>query len=163
MNLYNFIVKNNFFLSINDYSLKQFLKSEEFKQINNWILGNHSELMKLEDYYLDILNLWINRKQLNSKEIYKYCNRNNLEFFKITSILNKKIRYYFPWIWSLIVKILNNQNPAANRYNLITFFIKYGLNTKEKLSDFIYEKIRDISIKGIPITKEKIQELLLKI
>ena len=102
---------------------------------------------------IDIIILWVNMQNLH---LFPAC-------FIIKLLLKKKIRYYFPWIWSLIVKILYNQNPALKRYNFITFFIKYGLNTEEKLLDFIYEKIRDISIKGIPITKEKIQKLFLKI
>ena len=158
--LYDFIILNGYSLKINEYDINQFLISNEFEEINKWIYTNHPEFSDLDEDYFDIINIWINRTALNYKELYNFCKYNDKMFFKIIRVLNNKIRYIFPWIWSLIMKILMIQNPELKRFKLLPFYIKYGLNSEDKFINYIYESLKDIIIQERPITKGLIRNLV---
>lgn len=159
--LYDFIIINRYSSKINKYDINQFLLSNEFEEINKWIYTHHPDFSKLNEDYFEIINIWINRTTLNYKELYEYCKYNDMMFFKIISILNGKIRYIFPWIWSLIMKILIIQNSELKRFNLLPSYIKYGLNSEKKFINYIYESLKDIVIEETPISKELITNLLI--
>ncbi|MCP6718638.1 MAG: hypothetical protein KJI71_00215 [Patescibacteria group bacterium] len=158
--LYDFIILNKFSSKINGYNIEQFLYSKEFEEINKWIYTHHPEFSDLDKDYFEILNIWINRSAFNYAALYKYCNYNDKMFFKTIRVLNNKIRYIFPWIWSLIIKLLIIQNHKLKRFEQLSYYIKYGLNSEEKFINYIYESLRDMVIKEKPITKDLIRNLV---
>lgn len=106
-NLYQFLIKNNFPKTLNEYTnVSEFLNSKLFTKINKWIFDNHSQLNSIDSKYYKLVNIWVNRKDLNYKEILDFSISIKEDFFKIIRIINKKITYIFPWIWSLINKII---------------------------------------------------------
>lgn len=159
--LYDFIILNRYSSKINEYDINQFLLSNEFEEINKWIYTHHPEFLKLEEDYFEIINIWINRTDFNYKELYEYCRYDDKMFFKIISVLNSKIRYIFPWIWSLIMKILIIQNPELKRFKLLPSYIKYGLNSEKKFINYIYESLKDMMIEETPISKDLITNLVI--
>jgi hypothetical protein len=158
--LYDFIIINRYSSKINKYDINQFLLSNEFEEINKWIYTHHPDFSKLNEDYFEIINIWINRTALNYKELYEYCKYNDIMFFKTISVLNGKIRYIFPWIWSLIMNILIIQNSELKRFKLLPSYIKYGLNSETKFINYIFESLKDILIEETPISKELITNLV---
>ncbi len=154
-NLFDFIITNEYQKKLLVYDINSFVYSEEIKDINMWIFTNHKDLMNLDSVYPKIIDIWLNREFLNYKEIYLFSGSNDKKFSKYISILNGKMRYIIPWIWSFIIKLLISVNPEYIKFKLLPDFIKFGVNSKEKLLLFLYEKNKDLAL-----SKEKIEELI---
>lgn len=103
------------------------------------------------------MDLWINRETNNFKELY-ITSQNDADFFKKISLLNTKIRYIFPWVWSLIIKLLISFEPhLEDILKYIPYYIKFGANSVDKLIEFIYDSNKELKIDNKSITKEVIR------
>jgi len=159
-NLYDYIILNNFHSKFSKYDIKSLINSKEFEDINEWIFSNHPDLSQYDKSYCNIIKIWINRDEMNYEKIFSYCNYDDEKFFEIIRFLNQKIRYIFPWIWSIIIKLLFLLNPKLIKFKFIPYFLKFGLNSKEKLINFIYEANKEITIENKKLSKDQISNLL---
>ncbi len=146
-------------------------KCDAFKKVNVWIFRNFSKLAypgnkdpdlldKWVDHNRELLDKWVNRIDNNYKDIVENCPTQK-EAFENIRIVNSLLDYYFPWIWSFILRLIFRENNKLRRYLWrIPDFLKFGANSINKLIDIVYENNKSLLVDGKILSKNQFAEII---